>query len=430
MQTVKQVARRLTHDHPRIHRVLKGSYQKSQYLKSWLRSKITKNQFGYSGPTRMVLPTERIVFANRLPDGRRSLPIDSHFQGIAAVKGGDWDLQRTDIESMPIFEAARNFLLNGVDMRHSSYYKGRAGTNDHVTEGAWREVFEENVDAEMSRMASLFRTIREDGYRDQHSLNSGKPFDEISVRIGRSGEILFENSIHRLIVAKLLGVSEIPVVVTVRHSDWARTRQLFYEYARSRSDGKVYGELPHPDLKDIPHRHAADPRLRLLSTHLKALPKGRALDIGADLGLFSHLLEDSGFNAAAVELDAQSVRFLRLLRKIENKNFEVISDDILEPGVQNRIHARKYSVVLGLNIFHHFLKSEASFSAFTRLLAGLNTDAMIFQSHAQNEKQMQDAYMNPSPEEFVRLLIDKSCLNTVSELGQTMGTRKVFLLTR
>ncbi|WP_096388816.1 hypothetical protein [Halopenitus persicus] len=70
--------------------------------------------------------------------------------------------------------------------------------------------------------------------------------DEVTVDIGRDGELLHHtNGRHRLALAKVLDIPEIPVLVKVRHADWQRTRD------RVSAGEDVDYPVLHPDLVDV-----------------------------------------------------------------------------------------------------------------------------------------------------------------------------------
>ena len=66
----------------------------------------------------------------------------------------------------------------------------------------------------------LFNLIKENGYKSQNDLKSGYPFNEIRVQVGRTGELFFEEGIHRLIITQVLNIKKIPVLITRRHKKW------------------------------------------------------------------------------------------------------------------------------------------------------------------------------------------------------------------
>jgi hypothetical protein len=90
------------------------------------------------------------------------------------------------------------------------------------------------------------------------------------------------------------------------------------------------------------------------------------------------------------------------------------------------IQKQSFSVTLALNIFHHFIKTPEFHNKLTLLLNNLDTQVMIFESHNTQEKQMNGAYKNYSPLEFVNFIIEESSLNyyeeitTIQEDGRTI----------
>lgn len=64
--------------------------------------------------------------------------------------------------------------------------------------------------------------------------------DEVMVDIGRNGELLYVDGKHRLCIARLLGLKEIPVTVAYRHREWMEYGDELY-----RNDERAAW---HPDL--------------------------------------------------------------------------------------------------------------------------------------------------------------------------------------
>jgi len=65
--------------------------------------------------------------------------------------------------------------------------------------------------------------------------------DESMVNIGRNGRFIFDDGRHRLMLAKIMDIDEIPVRVLVRHKDWQNIRMMAYKSSVDR-----YSD--HPDL--------------------------------------------------------------------------------------------------------------------------------------------------------------------------------------
>jgi hypothetical protein len=72
---------------------------------------------------------------------------------------------------------------------------------------------------------ALCKLIKSQGYKTQRELRAVRPLNEIRVQIGRNGNLLFEEGIHRLIISQLLKLESIPVIITRRHTEWLRKNQ-------------------------------------------------------------------------------------------------------------------------------------------------------------------------------------------------------------
>jgi len=106
---------------------------------------------------------------------------------------------------------------------------------------------------------SLYRSIRDNGYKSQKELLKQDPeaawkglndamhplANEIAVDIGRNGELLWNIcGQHRLAIAKVLGLEQIPVQVFRRHAKWQAIRENVCQSSGNHSP-------EHPDLVDL-----------------------------------------------------------------------------------------------------------------------------------------------------------------------------------
>ncbi|NNC89250.1 MAG: hypothetical protein HKN82_12390 [Akkermansiaceae bacterium] len=420
VRSLKNQARKLQKTNPQLFRLAQKTYHELQYCKGVLKSRLMTRQIGGGGKTKIEVPLARIKYGNFGADNQWSLPKDPGFQGIARVKGGDWDLARAELREVEMFRLASAYLEKGEEF----------GDSDIIgAQKVWAPANKEKYEDELRKYSAIYESIKKDGYKSQEELGGENPLDEMTVRIGRSGEILFENSFHRFVAANLLGVETVPVVVTVRHAKWVQIRNRFHQFAASRVAGRLYGKLLHPDLGDVPHLHECDDRVEKIEPHIAKLEKGPALDIGADLGIFSHMLERAGFEPTAVERDTELAHYIRLLRDIEGKTFDVITGDIMTDEIQDKVTGKRYALVNALNIFHHFVKDEATFKMLVKLLNNLDMEAMVFQAHDTGEEQMAGGFMNPEPDEFVKLILEHSCLNHSEHIGTAdLDGRQIYML--
>ena len=248
--------------------------------------------------------------------------------------------------------------------------------------------------------------------------------EDVTVSVGRHGDLLFSGEgAHRLAIARLLGVSPVPVKIAVRHTEWAKFRQEALFYAREEG-GKTYQPMIHPDLGDIPAVHSCADRFKLIKENVSAR-QGRLLDIGTYLGYFCHRFDDAGFDCFAVEDDPIRVYFLKKLARAENKQFTIIAKSALDC---HEIRNNQFDVVLALNIFHHFLKTQDRYDKFIDLLNNLQMKELFFEPPLPSETQMQDAYQNYAPEDFVEFITRHSCLKKAHLIGVSTDGRPLYRL--
>ena len=156
---------------------------------------------------------------------------------IGNVRDGNWDregcrdphvpdplseaLFADRFEETVLFESFRQRYDDGLPWQETGYYEAIV---DSISERQWHGCSDRtDVDAWMQGLDALYRSIRDEGYRAYTQLHGCRCkaclANEIAVDIGRDGDILFVAGRHRLAIAKLLGLDEIPVVIVVRHYD-------------------------------------------------------------------------------------------------------------------------------------------------------------------------------------------------------------------
>ena len=113
------------------------------------------------------------------------------------------------------------------------------------------------------------------------------------------------------------------------------------------------------------------------------------------------------------------------MRKAQNRRFEIIKASILD--YKTGTH---FSVVLALNIFHHFLKQKETYHKLIEFLRSLKTDIIFFEPHLTNEQQMRGAYKNYNDSEFVEFILEHSMLKDSKFIGKDEDGRSVYMLHR
>ena len=94
----------------------------------------------------------------------------------------------------------------------------------------------QELDARFRNYDRLYRKIEKFGYKSQKELIESEGYhdkmgrfskirkidDEISIAIGRDGKPIIIDGIHRLIIAQILNIKQIPVITNIIHKDWAQ----------------------------------------------------------------------------------------------------------------------------------------------------------------------------------------------------------------
>src|SRR5690606_14953008 len=124
------------------------------------------------------------------------------------------------LEDWPIYRAIRHLVMEGGDLRDTDYFDNGKRNICYFSGGIWFRVTERNWEKETKRILQIHEGLVREGYRSQREIGSRRILDEVRVRIGRGGELLFENSIHRMVLSRILDLDSIPVVVTIRHAEW------------------------------------------------------------------------------------------------------------------------------------------------------------------------------------------------------------------
>lgn len=249
------------------------------------------------------------------------------------VIGGGWGCLEKKFEELDVYIALKEVCVNGKGWKGTSFYQRLL---DRLAKGEilWGCKNKFELDKRCENLQSLFRKIKSEGYETQPALSSSektynpvKREDEITVSVGRFGDLLFSNGAHTLAIAKLVNIEKIPVRIAVRHPQWVDFRRRILLYAKNHG-AKTYQLVTHPDLSDIPAFHKSEDRYQMIVKNLS--PKsGRLLDIGANWGYFCHKFEDEGFDCYAVENDKTNIYFLKKIKRAENKKFKIITTSIL-----------------------------------------------------------------------------------------------------
>jgi len=347
------------------------------------------------------------------------------------VVGGNWDITNWKFTDLAVYKAFKERIEEGAEWQDTEYYERVIKELESGGLHNWDIKNREDIDKRCKYLDSLYESIRDNGFRINRSIcNKNSTFDEIDVNIGRNGEYLFQNGVHRLSIAKILGIKYIPVMVFVRHKEWQDFREYVISYAKQQKRDRLYQPILHPDLAEIPYYdlegHNCEDIMTAIKLHLGP-KKGLMLDIGANIGFFCHKFEELGYQCYAVERDPVTFRILEKTKIAENKKFAVINKSIFDVEFITKM---KFEVVLALNVFHHFLKTETEFIKLADLLRNLKTEQMFFEAHQYDDVQMKDAFVNYTQPEFVDFILQHASLNKSEVVYSAKNGRTIFKLSK
>lgn len=185
--------------------------------------------------------------------------------GLGQVMGGGWDREeRASLAESPMYRGLVQRFEAGADWEETALYRS---VEERFADGENVRGYESLAEFRNARCAyldDLYERISEEGYRPNAEAGHDNPAAddnpwedayanhlEPMVAVGRDGELCWVEGFHRLIIAAIAGVDEIPVYVVRRHVEWQRVRD---EVGTAPGDTlpQAYDEYgDHPDLADL-----------------------------------------------------------------------------------------------------------------------------------------------------------------------------------
>lgn len=186
----------------------------------------------------------------------------SHRKNTGKIIDGNWDKNRRSWEEHIVYKSFKmvynmeynwdktpfiQLCLEQIEEKGSSYkYENK----------------NEFLSNRIEYLEWLHDNIKNHGYKTQKEASKDHRnksiLHEVGVNIGRNGEIIFNNRSgqHRLSFAKILNLTEIPMLVVVRHREWQKIRQKVYEADCIEDlNQSIVDKLDHPDLEDVRPSH-------------------------------------------------------------------------------------------------------------------------------------------------------------------------------
>lgn len=165
------------------------------------------------------------------------------------VVGGGWDLELEPLRDDIVYRTFHERFVEGKPWQVTGYVEF---LQSDMSEHGGR--FGTEALERCQQLDDLYQYIAENGYRTQTELErdgslidglsgSKRPptYREIAVNVTRDGEFVWHAGMHRLVIAKLLDLEEIPVRINTRHAKWQAIRDAAYN-----GDETEYDD--HPDV--------------------------------------------------------------------------------------------------------------------------------------------------------------------------------------
>ncbi len=155
----------------------------------------------------------------------------NYFTDRGKIISGDWDLSKEKFEDFLEYQCLKERFIERKKWEETSLYKEKINriNKGEIISGCCNV---EKLEKFLDYIDKLYESIKNNGYllsseniflskynKNDQSL-AKLDVDEVTVNIGRNGEILFFDGKHRLSIAKILKIKKIPVMIIVRHKEW------------------------------------------------------------------------------------------------------------------------------------------------------------------------------------------------------------------
>lgn len=220
----------------------------------------------------IFISSDHPVFMPKISAGRFGSDNWGKVSGVDHVLEGPPIGCAEPFKEAPLFRSFRMVFVEGRPWTETEFYRSGA---ERIAAGKvlWKcaspEEFLHRLETDIRRLHAsmkrhgflkqrdIVRLARADGeaeslvkpfLREDYS-SSVKPTHEIKLGINESGQLLFLDGRHRLSIAMILGIPEIPVRIVFRHAQWAALRENVAQHAIPQdSTGEAFVAM-HPDLR-------------------------------------------------------------------------------------------------------------------------------------------------------------------------------------
>jgi len=186
------------------------------------------------------------------------------FEDLGLIRGGKWDRSNERFRNILVVQALYERFNEEKSWENNKCLQ-KIKSDKTTKHGRWQANTDTELQQQCETIDQLYSSINKNGYLSKAKLveqglskknmytgtDQLKRYNEVAVDIGRNGQFLFVDGRHRLAIAKILGIDEIPVRVSARHKEWQRVRERVAETPQSELSEEIKQHLEHPDLKEL-----------------------------------------------------------------------------------------------------------------------------------------------------------------------------------
>ena len=224
------------------------------YRKRWRATRDIGSYTPPPDPTRIIHVNPHDIdlqHRNHVRKGEKYKAYENIGSDIGCIFNDDWEYQ--SIHQHLNFRSTYNHFRHDVSWENTDYYKHYKQRWKENEKDSLTYKNDEELQERLNQIDTLFKRIKQDGYRTQRELLEQNPYniryfprmlgDEITIDIGKNGEFVLVDSKHRLAIAHALELEEVPVIIVGRHQKWMKMWELMTE------------RVDKPDLADDIRNH-------------------------------------------------------------------------------------------------------------------------------------------------------------------------------
>jgi hypothetical protein len=209
----------------RLKKVVDASRRRFDYIRAEIESKLQPRS--NSHPLKLYA-----IDPNDIEVALQKEALNNFTWRLSPALDGEWDTKVEGINNYDLIYSLKNHFNEGLEWKETDLYSRAISCIDGSKRWIGRPNLSDRRDLRqyLKRIDGLYRKIKSEGYRTQRELareenqyfwvsDSAYETHEITVHLGRNGELIFEDGWHRFAIARALGLERIPVRVAARHRD-------------------------------------------------------------------------------------------------------------------------------------------------------------------------------------------------------------------